>query len=56
MGDRTDAFSILVGISEETDHLEQPGVDGRTDIEEVDLGRHLTKLIRLRIGTGSGLF
>ena len=40
MGERTDAFSILVEISEERDHLEQPGVDGRTDIQEVGWGRH----------------
>jgi hypothetical protein len=40
MGERTDAFSILVRMSEERDNLEQPGVDGRTDIQEVELGRH----------------
>ena len=28
------------GISEVRSHLEQPGVDGRTDIQEVGLGRH----------------
>jgi hypothetical protein len=38
VGEKTDAFSILVGITEEEDHLEKPGVDGRTDIQEVGWG------------------
>ena len=38
MGESTDAFNILVGMSEERDHLEEPGVDGRTDIQEVRWG------------------
>jgi hypothetical protein len=38
VGERTDAFSVLVGISKEGDHLEQLGVDGRKDIEQVGWG------------------
>jgi hypothetical protein len=38
VGERTDAFSVLLGISKKGDHLEQLGVDGRKNTEKVGWG------------------
>jgi hypothetical protein len=40
MGERTDSVTIFEEISEERENLKQPGVDRRTDIQEVGLVRH----------------
>jgi len=57
MGERRDAYRVLVGKPEERDHLEDPGVDGRIILRRIfrkwDAGVW-TGSSWLRIGTGSG--
>jgi hypothetical protein len=58
MGEGRGAYRILVGRPEGRNHLEDPGVDGRIILwifKKWD-GGAWTGLIRLKIGTGGGLF
>jgi len=53
-----DVYRILVGNLRESDHLEDPGVEGRIILKWVFRKwslRARTGLILLRIGTGGGL-
>jgi hypothetical protein len=57
MGERRDAYRVLVGKPEGRDHLEEPGVDGRIILIWIfmkwDVGAW-TGSFWLRIRTGSG--
>jgi hypothetical protein len=54
MGNRRGAYRVLVGKPEGKNNLEEPGVDGRMDLQQVE-GGAWTGLIWLRIGTDGGL-
>ena len=59
MGERKDAYKVLVGNMRERDYLYDPGVDGRIILRWIfrnwDRGRAWTGLLWLRRGTGGGL-
>jgi hypothetical protein len=58
MGERRGLYRVLVGNLKERDYLEDPSLDGKILLSWMfrkwDVGA-CTGLIRLRIGTGSGL-
>jgi hypothetical protein len=57
-GKRRGAFKILVGRSEDRNHLKDPGIVGRIILKWIFKdwnGREWTGLIWLRIGTSGGL-
>ena len=56
-GVRRGAFRVLVGNKRETDHLEEPGIDGSIILRWIFrkcFGRAWTGSSWLRIGTGGG--
>ena len=57
VGERRDAYRVLVGKPEGKNHLEDPGIDGRIILRLIFRkwdGGEWTGLICLRIGAGGG--
>ena len=58
IGERRGTYKVLVGKPEETDHLEDVGVDGRIILKGIlkkSFARAWIGLLWLRIGTSGGL-